>query len=170
MSDPDDAVPAQAGLDIIISSVSSDAHTWNLVFLQLLLQEWGHRTTNLGPCVPEELLAEECARRRPDLVVVSTVNGHGFHDGLRLIRTIRRSADTARLPVVIGGKLGLTAGEGAVERTGRLVAAGYRAVFDADAAITGGPAEPAAAGLLRATDHLRSFRAFVDSLAATVPC
>lgn len=158
------AAPAVARLNVVISSVSSDAHTWNLVFLQLLLEQWGHRVTNLGPCVPEALLADECVRRSPDLVVVSTVNGHGFHDGLRLIGMLRQRAGTARLPVIIGGKLGVTGGQGAADRVATLIAAGYDAVFDDDMAGTaGGEADPAA-------DSLLLFRSLVESLSTAVTC
>ncbi len=115
------------GLDVVVTSLASDAHTWNLVYLQLVLEELGHRVTNLGACVPDELLITECVRRDPDLVVVSSVNGHGCHDGLRLIGALRaRSGAT----VVIGGKLGTGGVDGARERAARLTAAGYDAVFE----------------------------------------
>jgi methylaspartate mutase sigma subunit len=119
---------------VIVTSVASDAHTWNLVFLQLALEEAGHRVINLGACVPEELLVAECRRQRPDLVVVSTVNGHGFHDGTRLIRRVRATADLANLPVVIGGKLGIAGPGGAATRE-QLRAAGFDGVFEDGAGI-----------------------------------
>jgi N-dimethylarginine dimethylaminohydrolase/methylmalonyl-CoA mutase cobalamin-binding subunit len=117
------------GLTIVVSSVASDSHTWNLVYLQLVLEELGHRVVNLGACVPDELLVSECLRLRPDLVVVSTVNGHGFHDGMRLIGRLRAREDLAMTPVVIGGKLGIA---GPAGRAGRdqLRAAGFDAVFE----------------------------------------
>jgi N-dimethylarginine dimethylaminohydrolase/methylmalonyl-CoA mutase cobalamin-binding subunit len=117
------------GLTVVVTSVASDSHTWNLVYLQLVLEEAGHRVINLGACVPDELLISECLRVRPDLVVVSTVNGHGFHDGMRLIGRLRACADLAKTPVVIGGKLGIAGPSG---RAGRdeLRAAGFDAVFE----------------------------------------
>ncbi|MFC4149933.1 cobalamin B12-binding domain-containing protein [Micromonospora mangrovi] len=158
------AAPVTARLNIVISGVSSDAHTWNLVFLQLLLQEWGHQVTNLGPCVPEALLVDECARATPHLVVVSSVNGHGFHDGLRLIGALRQRTDTTRLPVVIGGKLGVTGEQGAADRVATLLAAGYDAVFGDDVVgVAGEDVDPFA-------ETLRTFRSFVDSLPAAVTC
>src|SRR5262249_59490655 len=96
-----------AGLTVVVTSVASDSHTWNLVYLQLVLEELGHKVVNLGACVPDELLISECLRVRPDLVVVSTVNGHGFHDGMELIGRFRALEDLATTPVVIGGKLGI---------------------------------------------------------------
>jgi N-dimethylarginine dimethylaminohydrolase/methylmalonyl-CoA mutase cobalamin-binding subunit len=127
--------PPGAGLTVVVTSVASDSHTWNLVYLQLALEELGHRVVNLGACVPEELLVSECLRVRPDLVVVSTVNGHGFHDGMRVIGCIRGCPDLAATPVVIGGKLGIT---GPAGRAGRdqLRAAGFDAVFEEGAGMT----------------------------------
>ncbi|MFF2775402.1 cobalamin B12-binding domain-containing protein [Streptomyces sp. NPDC058052] len=122
------ASPPDSGLKVIVSSVASDAHTWNLVFLQLLLEELGHRVANLGACVPDELLVEECRRHRPDLVVISSVNGHGANDGRRVVRELRGHPETAAIPVVIGGKLGIGgAGDG---EHASLLDAGFDAVFD----------------------------------------
>ena len=123
------------GLSVVLTSVSSDSHTWNLVVLQLLLEELGHQVRNLGACVPDELLVSECLRLRPDLIVVSTVNGHGFHDGLRLIRQVRSHAELAGTPMVIGGKLGIS-GPGSDRSRSQLMAAGYDAVFEDGTGLT----------------------------------
>ncbi|GGX77933.1 cobalamin B12-binding domain-containing protein [Streptomyces anandii] len=120
----------------VVSSVSSDAHMWNLVFLQLLLEEQGAEVTNLGACVPDELIVEECRRTRPDVLVISTVNGHGHLDGLRLIRRIRSEPDLADLRVVIGGKLGVRGAENIVYAE-ELALSGFDAVFEADGGIDG---------------------------------
>ncbi len=107
---------------------------WNLVFLQLLLEENGGNVINLGACTPDEFIISECARIRPDALVVSTVNGHGHIDGLRLIRKIRENPELAPMKVVIGGKLGVHgsrhAGFGA-----ELIVNGFDAVFEADVAL-----------------------------------
>jgi len=113
---------------VLLSSVSSDSHTWNLVFLQLLLEETGHDVVNLGACVPDELLLAECAAQRPDAVVISTVNGHGHVDGRRLIARLRADERLAGLPVVIGGKLGVGGGRDS-GLASELAAAGFDAVF-----------------------------------------
>lgn len=118
------------GLDIVVTSLASDAHTWNLVYLQLMLEEFGHRVVNLGACVPDELLVAECARRSPDLVVVSSVNGHGFHDGARVVSALRARPELAGAAIVIGGKLGTDGVENARARAARLMTAGYDAVFE----------------------------------------
>lgn len=128
-----DASPS-GGLHVLVTSVASDAHTWNLVYLQLVLQEEGHRVTNLGACVPDELLLAECLRLRPDLVVISSVNGHGARDGGRAIAALRAQPELATLPVVIGGKLGIDGARGS-EHTAPLLAAGFDAVFGDGAGI-----------------------------------
>lgn len=140
----DAARPDAARLDIVVSGLASDAHTWNLVYLQLVLEEMGHRVTNLGACVPDPLLTSRCGQVEPDLVVLSSVNGHGFQDARRVIGPLR--AKLASTPVVVGGKLGL---DGAGGRAEALLAAGFDAVFeDADA--------------------IAAFRRYVDRLAVGV--
>lgn len=119
----------RSGRRVLVSSVSSDSHTWNLVFLQLLLEEMGHEVVNVGSCVPDELLIEECRRVQPDLVVVSSVNGHGALDGARAIRRLREQQDLRDLRVVIGGKLGVRGAEAGTYGP-ELMAAGFDAVFE----------------------------------------
>jgi methylaspartate mutase sigma subunit len=114
---------------VVVTGVASDSHTWNLVFLQLLIEELGHHVVNLGPCVPDELLIAECQRLGPAMVVVSSVNGHGYQDGMRLIDKLRACEELATTPVVIGGKLGIS-GEQDLWSADELVAAGFDAVFD----------------------------------------
>jgi N-dimethylarginine dimethylaminohydrolase/methylmalonyl-CoA mutase cobalamin-binding subunit len=122
--------PAEAGgLSVVVTTVASDSHSWNLVYLRLALTELGHQVLNLGPCVPDELLISECLRVRPDLIVVSSVNGHGFIDGMQLISRIRGCQELAATPVVIGGKLGI-AGPAGRSRRNQLMAAGFDAVFE----------------------------------------
>ncbi|MCF1596020.1 cobalamin B12-binding domain-containing protein [Streptomyces muensis] len=114
---------------VLITGTSSDAHTWNLVYLQLLLEEWGRRVVNLGPCAPDELVLASALEHDPGLIVVSSVNGHGFHDGLRLIRVLRSHPRLAATTIVIGGKLGVD-GLRNVGQVRRLTEAGYDRVFD----------------------------------------
>lgn len=117
---------------VLLSSVSSDAHTWNLVYLQLLIEEMGHRVVNIGACVPDRLLVEHAVREKPDLIVLSTVNGHGYGDGKRVIGVLRGEDALRATPVVIGGKLGV-AGPLTAEQVEELRAAGFDAVFGDDA-------------------------------------
>ncbi len=120
-------------MNVLLSSTTSDSHTWNLVYLQLLLEEAGHRVVNLGACVPPDLLARACVDNRPDLVVLSTVNGHGHHDGPRSLAAVRAVPSLATTPVVIGGKLGTTGTDPA--RAVALRSAGFAEVFDDAAAV-----------------------------------
>lgn len=113
---------------ILLSTVSSDAHTWNLVFLQLMLEESGHEVINLGPCVPDELLVDTARRERPDAIVISSINGHGHLDGARVIRALRRDPSTKDVPAMIGGKLGVH-GSGNEVYAPALIDAGFDAVF-----------------------------------------
>jgi methylaspartate mutase sigma subunit len=126
--------PAARPLSVVVTSVASDAHTWNLVFLQLALEELGHRVVNLGACPPDELVVDQCRRIRPDLIVVSSINGHGFRDGTRLIGHIRGCAELTDVPVVIGGKLGIGGPSGQRGRE-ELLAAGYTAVYEENAGV-----------------------------------
>jgi methylaspartate mutase sigma subunit len=123
----------------LVAATASDAHIWNLVYLQLVLEESGFAAANLGPCVPDELLIEHCLRDRPDIVVLSSVNGHGYQDGLRLIRSLRARPELDALPVVIGGKLAVpgtapldpaAVPAGTPAHVAALLAAGFDAVFD----------------------------------------
>jgi methylaspartate mutase sigma subunit len=121
---------------VILSTVSSDSHTWNLVFLQLLLKELGCEVKNLGACVPDDELIEAVRTHAPDSVVISSVNGHGHIDGTRLITSLRADEDpaVAEVPVIIGGKLGIQ-GAADTDIAGNLIAAGFDAVFTDDATL-----------------------------------
>jgi methylaspartate mutase sigma subunit len=137
---------------VVVSSMASDSHTWNLVYLELLLGELGFDAVNLGACVPDELLVSECASRKPAMVVLSSVNGHGYQDGLRVVRRLRAVAALRATPMVIGGKLGV-GGALSADETSQLLLAGFDAVFDDQA--------NAAA--------LRSFTAGLPGAAAALP-
>ncbi|MEV0623484.1 cobalamin-dependent protein [Nonomuraea sp. NPDC050404] len=113
----------------LVSGVASDSHTWNLVFLQLVCEEEGLDVVNLGPCVPDDLLVTECVDQRPDLVVISTVNGHGYREGLRVVPKLRTRPELDGVPIVIGGRLGVT-GRREDDLAEKLTAAGCDGVFD----------------------------------------
>ncbi|OLB65366.1 MAG: hypothetical protein AUI10_07065 [Actinobacteria bacterium 13_2_20CM_2_72_6] len=121
---------------MLLSTVSSDAHTWNLVFLQLLLEESGHEVINLGPCVPDQLLVDMARRLRPDAIVLSSVNGHGHLDGARVIRALRTDPVTRHIPAIIGGKLGIGGSANALH-SDALIEAGFDAVFHDDGDVDG---------------------------------
>jgi methylaspartate mutase sigma subunit len=112
----------------IVASTPSDAHSWNLVYLQLVLEEYTDAVVNLGPCLPTALLVEESRRRRPDLVVVSSVNGHGHADGLAIIAALRAEPALDGVRVVIGGMLSTDPARDPVVEA-ELRAAGYDEVY-----------------------------------------
>lgn len=120
--------PPQRQLKVLVTSTASDSHMWNLVYLQLLIEEMDHSVANLGSCVPDSLLLAECRRQAPELVVVSSVNGHGLNDGLRIGPMLRAEPELARTPFAIGGKLGVDGGR-ALDWRRQLAEAGFDAVF-----------------------------------------
>ena len=134
---------------VLLSGVSSDSHTWNLVYLQLLLEEAGFAVTNLGACVPDALLTGTAARLLPAAIVISSVNGHGHLDGARLIRRIRADDRIGRLPAVIGGKLGITGDDRPY--VAPLLAAGFDRVFPQGSTVADLPA--VLAGLAARAGH-----------------
>ncbi|MFJ8033496.1 cobalamin B12-binding domain-containing protein [Streptomyces sp. NPDC096032] len=154
MTQPAELAPRDPSgtLDVVVTGLPSDAHTWNLVFIQLLLEDLGHHVVNLGPCISQDEIVESCCKYQPDLLVVSSVNGHGAHDAEHLVRALRARWELAGLPAVVGGKLGVRGAEGRDGHGRRLVDAGFDAVFHDEQGL--GP-----------------FEAFVGALAADrTPC
>ena len=127
-------LPSDKPMRIVLSSVSSDSHTWNLVFLQLFLEFKGHEVCNLGSCTPDADIVSACEEMVPDLLVISSVNGHGNIDGERLIRKLRKNNALVDLPVAIGGKLGIHGADN-TQYVDRLINVGYTAVFEASSSI-----------------------------------
>jgi methylaspartate mutase sigma subunit len=120
----------------VIATVPSDSHMWNLIYIELVLRESGWDVLNLGACTPVELVVETCLAERPDLLVVSTVNGHGHIGGRKLISHLRSHPELEQLPVVIGGKLG-TLGADNAQFADPLLSAGFSAVFTESGGLDG---------------------------------
>lgn len=116
----------------LLSTVESDSHFWNLIFLKKLLEEHGAVVRNLGGCTPVDLVVEKLAEYEPDLLVVSSVNGHGYHGARVLLTEIQRAG--LEVPCVAGGKLTTTASENDRVRR-RLLAHGFTDVFVGEDAI-----------------------------------
>lgn len=110
----------------LIATIESDSHMWNLVYLQLWLSEQGFEVRNLGCCTPQTDLTEAVERFEPDLVVVSSVNGHGHYQGRQMIESIRRHDPD--VTCVIGGKLTTSESDTLLVRDS-LLAAGFAGVF-----------------------------------------
>jgi methylaspartate mutase sigma subunit len=126
--EPAAGTPAARPKRAVLATITSDSHMWNLVFLQLLLEEHGVEVTQLGACTPIELVVDTCLAQKPDLLVVSSVNGHGHLGGRMLMEAIREHPELDDMPAVIGGKLG-TLGVCNSTFSQPLVDAGYTAVF-----------------------------------------
>lgn len=118
----------------LISSISSDSHTWNLVFMQLLLEERGIEVINIGNCVPGSELIQACHHHRPDLLLISSVNGHAHIEGMDIITAIKHHDMLRSMKVVIGGKLGI-AGKENNQYVAKLLDAGFDQVFSGDDAV-----------------------------------
>ena len=112
----------------LLSTIPSDSHSWNLVYLQLLLEEIGHEVINVGTCVPVDVLIQKCHQYKPHNVVISSVNGHGYLDGLKMIRAMKKCPILRNIRVVIGGKLGIQ-GCDSKDYEADLLSEGYNAVF-----------------------------------------
>jgi methylmalonyl-CoA mutase cobalamin-binding subunit len=144
MSDAEDGAALASGAGpsspkrhrAVIATVQSDSHMWNLVYIELVLREGGWDVNNLGACTPAELVVETCLAERPDMLVVSSVNGHGHIGGRKLIGQVRARPELDYLPVVIGGKLG-TLGANNSTFAEPLLSAGYSAVFTEGDGLTG---------------------------------
>ncbi|MBY4402631.1 cobalamin B12-binding domain-containing protein [Rhodococcus fascians] len=117
---------------VILATIQSDSHMWNLVFLELFLTEAGHTVVNLGPCTPVELIAETAARVDASAVVISSVNGHGHLDAPAVAKRIREDDRCSGVTLVVGGKLGVS-GDANIEHASGLIEAGFNAVFEATA-------------------------------------
>lgn len=118
----------------VLTTVPSDSHTWNLLFIQLLLEESGWSVTNLGCCTPVARLLEESLRLVPDMIVISTVNGHGAQEAPRLITALRAEPLLADVPVYLGGKICISE-EDQASAAAELVDAGYSGVFFGEEAV-----------------------------------
>jgi methylaspartate mutase sigma subunit len=112
----------------ILTTIPSDAHSWNLVYMQMFLEERGCRVINLGTCAPFQQVIDACAKENPDLVVVSTTNGHGYMEGAELARLLDRLETRSRMKLVVGGKLGVDQAQDP-EYAEILSNAGFDAVF-----------------------------------------
>ncbi|MFE7112780.1 cobalamin B12-binding domain-containing protein [Streptomyces sp. NPDC057575] len=141
----------------VLTTIASDSHTWNLLFLQLLLEEQGWEVTNLGACVPVGVLIEEAKARTPDLIVVSTVNGHGAEQAPGLAHAVRAVPSLAKVPLVVGGKLD-TSGTLSPDVHASLTDAGF------DAVLTGANAVPGLLALLDVLSEDRHGRPHADAV------
>lgn len=113
---------------VVLSSTSSDSHTWNLVYLELLMRELGFDVVNLGACVASSKVIQACHRHHPFILVLSSVNGLGHIKGTELIQEIRKMTLLHKMKVVLGGKLTLNGTLTDQERK-KLIQSGFDAIY-----------------------------------------
>lgn len=104
----------------VLCTIPSDSHSWNLVFLELFMRERGVEVINLGVCTPLEKICDSIRANFPDLVVVSSVNGHACIEGPVIMRRLKGAFGSSCPPVVLGGKVGVRGAENVVYRQGLL--------------------------------------------------
>lgn len=93
--------------NVILTGTPSDSHTWNLIMMELFLKENNCQVRNLGACVPIEVISYEIKKRPPDLIIFSSINGHLFQDGIKVMNELSQNISN-KIPIVIGGQLGIT--------------------------------------------------------------
>jgi methylmalonyl-CoA mutase cobalamin-binding subunit len=89
----------------IVATTPDDSHIWNLVGVQLKLEERGFEVRNLGACTPPELIAETVRDLRPDLLVISSINGHGAISMTALMTVLEQYQVKRATTIVAGGLL-----------------------------------------------------------------
>jgi methylmalonyl-CoA mutase cobalamin-binding subunit len=95
----------------LLTSVPSDSHMWNLIYIQLFLQEHGYEVNNIGCCTPIDLLMQKYIEQQPELIVISTINGHGYVEGRAIIEAFKSRFGDNCPKMVIGGKLSIDPSE-----------------------------------------------------------
>lgn len=115
-------------LNVILTGTPSDSHMWNLIFMELFLQENGCHVLNLGPCVPSMQIYDALEKSSYDLVVVSSVNGHLFQDAMNMIDPYSRNPSSHLPPFVVGGKIGISEKSATFQKK-KLMKLGYDDVF-----------------------------------------
>lgn len=115
---------------VLLTTVPSDSHSWNLVFMEFLLNDLGYKVENLGPNTPMEEVIARLNRNGCAMVVVSTVNGHGYIEGAELAHRIRNETNHIK-GLYIGGKICTENDALTIARhSDTLRAAGFDEVFD----------------------------------------
>lgn len=114
---------------IIVATTPSDSHTWNLVYIQLLAEEYGFSVVNLGACTSVKDLYRKCKKIMPLAVIVSTINGHGSLEGREIAIALKSIKNDTGVRLIIGGNLCLKRYLDS-RRKKELLMAGYDGVYD----------------------------------------
>lgn len=114
-------------VNVILTGTPSDSHIWNLIFMELFLRENGCQVLNLGACVPIASVRQAIVETPPDLVVISSLNGHLFQDAIEIMNSLSKSLLT--LPrLVVGGNMGISVKDMNFQKK-KLLKLGYDGVF-----------------------------------------
>lgn len=117
----------------LLTGLRSDSHTWPLVYMHLLLEEKGFEVINLGATTPIDEVLEVVDRHDPEILVISTVNGHGLFEGKQIAAKLGQSGKAAT-PKVIGGLLTTDPAEVPAAKA-ELEKFGYDGVFTGDSSV-----------------------------------
>lgn len=111
----------------LLTGTRSDAHSWNLIYVAEVLKEQGFDVVNLGPNAPVNSLLFQIGQFVPDIIVVSSINGHGAIEGHEIAQALT-SSEYSDIPLVIGGLLTTSPAELTDAKTSML-SSGFDAVF-----------------------------------------
>jgi methylaspartate mutase sigma subunit len=112
----------------IVATTPDDSHMWNLVGVQLKLEERGFIVKNLGSCTPPTEIAELVRDLKPDLLVISTINGHGVFSISAILETLQEYQMIRTAKIIVGGLL-TTDPELAAKAEAELIAQGVGSVL-----------------------------------------
>ncbi|MDV8022647.1 cobalamin B12-binding domain-containing protein [Rhodococcus sp. IEGM 1330] len=113
---------------VLIVTTPSDVHSWNLVFLSLVVRDAGMSCRIVGPASQLDEIVVGAEEFAPDVVLVSTINGHGEFEAADVLNALREVCDP-HVPVLIGGILGVSH-ELRSSRRSALLSMGYTEVFE----------------------------------------
>lgn len=97
-------------MQAVVATTPNDSHSWNLVYLELLLADQYVGVHGLGPCTPVTRILETLRDFEVDLLVLSSVNGHGISAIADTVLQVRASAHGRDVPIAVGGKLDTSGG------------------------------------------------------------
>lgn len=116
---------------VVLATIPSDSHCLNLIYIEKYMKESGFSVYNLGCCTPIEEVVTVCADVQPVFVVISTLNGHGYMEGITLAAALRENPLTVDLPLFIGGNIGVNIADAPTQAM-KLCDAGFTDAFYGD--------------------------------------
>jgi methylaspartate mutase sigma subunit len=113
-------------MNILLATTPSDSHTWNLIYLKMLLEEHNHQVNLLGPCTPVDDIISGVQLNNVDIVAISSINGHGFLEAQEIPQKMCRLPHPP--PIIIGGNL-ITNGRLSRKQKNHLIRIGFYEVY-----------------------------------------